>query len=247
MWNFFRLENEHLNNCGQFRAIKDIPLPFHIHVEGSSDDEEDEDDEEENGGLVGRTNKNGKSGVTLASSKAVISEEGTSSPNGTTSEVPASLDKRNMVRSPSALSGRTISRSNLEDPANSIHNSIHSTGSKGDRQPSLRNRSSQLPLAPFSLQRSNTFVNDALTEAGLGEDTREQLASANKFFDRRDFDSRIEGSVEGLFRIRNKSTVSMNKGGEARDSGTKNNIFGWKSNADEDDTDDDDDVYTGRI
>ncbi|KAI8980352.1 EXS family-domain-containing protein, partial [Pilobolus umbonatus] len=27
-WNFFRLENEHLNNCGQYRAIKDIPLPF---------------------------------------------------------------------------------------------------------------------------------------------------------------------------------------------------------------------------
>jgi hypothetical protein len=27
-WNFFRMENEHLNNCGQFRAIKDIPLPF---------------------------------------------------------------------------------------------------------------------------------------------------------------------------------------------------------------------------
>ncbi|KAK3811144.1 MAG: EXS family-domain-containing protein, partial [Benniella sp.] len=39
MWNFFRLENEHLNNCGQFRAIKDIPLPFHIHVESDSESE----------------------------------------------------------------------------------------------------------------------------------------------------------------------------------------------------------------
>lgn len=29
-WNFFRLENEHLNNCGQFRATKDIPLPFPV-------------------------------------------------------------------------------------------------------------------------------------------------------------------------------------------------------------------------
>jgi hypothetical protein len=29
-WNFFRLENEHLNNCGQFRAIKEIPLPFSV-------------------------------------------------------------------------------------------------------------------------------------------------------------------------------------------------------------------------
>jgi hypothetical protein len=26
IWNFFRLENEHLNNCGQFRAIRDIYL-----------------------------------------------------------------------------------------------------------------------------------------------------------------------------------------------------------------------------
>ncbi|KAI7862579.1 EXS family-domain-containing protein [Spinellus fusiger] len=27
-WNFFRLENEHLNNCGAYCAIKEIPLPF---------------------------------------------------------------------------------------------------------------------------------------------------------------------------------------------------------------------------
>lgn len=30
LWNFFRLENEHLNNCGQFRAVRDIciaPIP----------------------------------------------------------------------------------------------------------------------------------------------------------------------------------------------------------------------------
>lgn len=26
MWNFFRLENEHLNNCGQFRAVRDISI-----------------------------------------------------------------------------------------------------------------------------------------------------------------------------------------------------------------------------
>ncbi|KAI8096292.1 EXS family-domain-containing protein [Halteromyces radiatus] len=36
-WNIFRLENEHLNNCGQYRAIKEIPLPFammedHDHI-----------------------------------------------------------------------------------------------------------------------------------------------------------------------------------------------------------------------
>ena len=26
IWNFFRLENEHLNNCGEFRAVRDISL-----------------------------------------------------------------------------------------------------------------------------------------------------------------------------------------------------------------------------
>lgn len=28
-WNFYRLENEHLNNAGKYRAIKPVPLPFH--------------------------------------------------------------------------------------------------------------------------------------------------------------------------------------------------------------------------
>ncbi|GFQ01371.1 phosphate transporter pho1 homolog 1 [Phtheirospermum japonicum] len=28
-WNFYRLENEHLNNTGKFRAVKIVPLPFH--------------------------------------------------------------------------------------------------------------------------------------------------------------------------------------------------------------------------
>lgn len=26
MWNFFRLENEHVNNCGNFRAVRDISV-----------------------------------------------------------------------------------------------------------------------------------------------------------------------------------------------------------------------------
>ncbi|KAG6757825.1 hypothetical protein POTOM_038151 [Populus tomentosa] len=29
LWNFYRLENEHLNNAGHFRAVKTVPLPFH--------------------------------------------------------------------------------------------------------------------------------------------------------------------------------------------------------------------------
>ncbi|XP_059317309.1 phosphate transporter PHO1 homolog 10-like [Lycium ferocissimum] len=39
MWNFFRLENEHLNNVGKYRAFKSVPLPFAYH-------EEDEEKEE---------------------------------------------------------------------------------------------------------------------------------------------------------------------------------------------------------
>ncbi|KAJ8448204.1 hypothetical protein Cgig2_025128 [Carnegiea gigantea] len=28
-WNFYRLENEHISNVGKFRAVKQVPLPFH--------------------------------------------------------------------------------------------------------------------------------------------------------------------------------------------------------------------------
>ncbi|XP_047317806.1 phosphate transporter PHO1 homolog 9-like [Impatiens glandulifera] len=31
IWNFFRLENEHLNNVGKYRAFKSVPLPFNYH------------------------------------------------------------------------------------------------------------------------------------------------------------------------------------------------------------------------
>ncbi|CAO3628232.1 unnamed protein product [Cunninghamella echinulata] len=42
VWNFFRLENEHLNNCGNYRAIKEIPLPFAMtEIYKSSEDEEE--------------------------------------------------------------------------------------------------------------------------------------------------------------------------------------------------------------
>ncbi|XP_022156312.1 phosphate transporter PHO1 homolog 3-like [Momordica charantia] len=37
IWNFFRLENEHLNNVGKYRAFKSVPLPFNY----------DEDDKDE--------------------------------------------------------------------------------------------------------------------------------------------------------------------------------------------------------
>ncbi|XVE85827.1 hypothetical protein DITRI_Ditri17bG0122400 [Diplodiscus trichospermus] len=38
IWNFFRLENEHLNNVGKFRAFKSVPLPFNY------DEVEDKDE-----------------------------------------------------------------------------------------------------------------------------------------------------------------------------------------------------------
>ncbi|CAI8591848.1 unnamed protein product [Vicia faba] len=40
IWNFFRLENEHLNNVGKYRAFKSVPLPFNYQdddVEDSAD------------------------------------------------------------------------------------------------------------------------------------------------------------------------------------------------------------------
>ncbi|XP_062151163.1 phosphate transporter PHO1 homolog 9 isoform X2 [Alnus glutinosa] len=37
IWNFFRLENEHLNNVGKYRAFKSLPLPFNYG------DDEDKD------------------------------------------------------------------------------------------------------------------------------------------------------------------------------------------------------------
>ncbi|KAI9482527.1 EXS family-domain-containing protein, partial [Zychaea mexicana] len=42
-WNVFRLENEHLNNCGQYRAIKEIPLPFALRetVKHPNDDNDE--------------------------------------------------------------------------------------------------------------------------------------------------------------------------------------------------------------
>lgn len=56
VWNFFRLENEHLNNCGNFRAVRDISV---APIE-SSDQENilrmmDSDD-----GVVHRRKKGGK-------------------------------------------------------------------------------------------------------------------------------------------------------------------------------------------
>ncbi|KAL0287507.1 UNVERIFIED_CONTAM: Phosphate transporter [Sesamum calycinum] len=40
LWNFFRLENEHLNNVGKYRAFKSVPLPFTYYDDGDDDDDD---------------------------------------------------------------------------------------------------------------------------------------------------------------------------------------------------------------
>jgi hypothetical protein len=52
IWNIFRLENEHLNNCGKFRAVLEVPLPFH------PTDMQEEQEEEDNKRKRKKTNKN---------------------------------------------------------------------------------------------------------------------------------------------------------------------------------------------
>ncbi|KAJ4874653.1 Phosphate transporter PHO1-like protein 10 [Raphanus sativus] len=41
MWSFFRLENEHLNNVGKYRAFKSVPHPFHYYDNDETDDKDD--------------------------------------------------------------------------------------------------------------------------------------------------------------------------------------------------------------
>ncbi|XP_011075648.1 phosphate transporter PHO1 homolog 10 [Sesamum indicum] len=43
LWNFFRLENEHLNNVGKYRAFKSVPLPFTYYEDEDEDDDIDKD------------------------------------------------------------------------------------------------------------------------------------------------------------------------------------------------------------
>ncbi|CAA0828673.1 Phosphate transporter PHO1 homolog 10 [Striga hermonthica] len=44
IWNFFRLENEHFNNVGKYRAFKSVPLPFTYYDDENEDEEIDKDD-----------------------------------------------------------------------------------------------------------------------------------------------------------------------------------------------------------
>ncbi|KAK3087846.1 hypothetical protein FSP39_011436 [Pinctada imbricata] len=54
VWNFFRLENEHLNNCGQFRAVRDISI---APIESNDQNQLEEMMDEEDGAYERRSEK----------------------------------------------------------------------------------------------------------------------------------------------------------------------------------------------
>jgi hypothetical protein len=218
MWNFFRLENEHLNNCGQFRAIKDIPLPFHIRVEGDSDEEEEEEEEE-----VG-------TGADQHKDTALV---GDTSP----SAAAAAVTDASTATSPSRRRSRQQSLSHLTSASGSIsRSSVQSPGSiaGGHRKrpsrssSSLRRRPASSTFASLAeggpdsmmIPRSKTFVDEAMAEAGFGDNQRELLVGAtlaknNKFYDRRDFDSRIVDVPETLTKVKSRSSAVLSSGRSA--------------------------------
>lgn len=61
VWNFFRLENEHLNNCGQFRAVRDISItPMNANDQALLEQMMDEEDGVTNRKLTRRKEINSK-------------------------------------------------------------------------------------------------------------------------------------------------------------------------------------------
>lgn len=61
VWNFFRLENEHLNNCGQFRAVRDISIaPMNANDQALLELMMDEEDGVTNRKLSRKKNLNNK-------------------------------------------------------------------------------------------------------------------------------------------------------------------------------------------
>ena len=59
MWNFFRVENEHVNNVGHFRAVRDLSL-YPVDLSGQADQEENEDFLDRRGSLERREALPGK-------------------------------------------------------------------------------------------------------------------------------------------------------------------------------------------
>ncbi|ORZ16131.1 EXS family-domain-containing protein [Lobosporangium transversale] len=270
MWNFFRLENEHLNNCGQFRAIKDIPLPFHIRVAGNAtEEEEDEETEDEaegrngvksEGGAVKDSKKGtvrftgGEEMEVLAVSNGSVNGEAATDSSDRAS-VPSNGSRKDRLFESSSPQNALLTVPPLDTDGDgaagvgigSSSASIRSTGPtsiKGHHRIGLRKRPSQATMTDHSLgvQRSNTVVDNAMTEAGINEDQREQLTSINKFYDRRDFDSRVLDTIsDGFFKISKRSNASRagsirhGVGAQDPDASGRNR----KDSTDDDDTDDD--------
>ncbi|KAF9137892.1 hypothetical protein BGX30_009797, partial [Mortierella sp. GBA39] len=172
MWNFFRLENEHLNNCGHFRAIKDIPLPFHIRVAEDSDD--DENDEEE---------------IDEIAEDVPAKDNGSDTEDGEQGGIGSGTGESKQRRHPAASTSQASFQ--LGDISSQ-------TGVVRRPSPKRKPTGSSSDGPPFGLDRSSTFVDDALDQAGFASEQLEQLASStyNKFYDRRDFESRIDGDEE---------------------------------------------------
>ncbi|XP_043496961.1 xenotropic and polytropic retrovirus receptor 1 [Polistes fuscatus] len=74
IWNFFRLENEHLNNCGKFRAVRDISI---APIESSDQTQILRMMDDENGVLNRGKRKGGgkKQGNTKEDKRALLKEE----------------------------------------------------------------------------------------------------------------------------------------------------------------------------
>ncbi|KAF9162628.1 hypothetical protein DFQ26_003381 [Actinomortierella ambigua] len=205
VWNFFRLENEHINNVGQFRAIKDIPLPFHIRVHGDSDDEDEEDDEREQlqnreGAAAAAKSAGTRPASALDGGRPPHPERWGSGFSGTSGAQRSSTMPVPGV--PSRASSSNLSQS---------------LGSEGDNGGGVDQQ------GLFEVSRTSDFVDTAVAETGFHEtpspaSVAAELEEANasiirrgRFYNRRDFDSRfLDGDDDGILGSRVTRSMSLN-------------------------------------
>lgn len=156
-----------MNNCGQFRAIKDIPLPFHIHYESDTSEPEETDDE----GSGSSEQDQGD--------KATVDDQG--------------VKVAPLERKSSHATFKSSGGQGAADAAGGSRISVYSNNRRGSQAP---------PPERLGVNRSNTFVDAAMAEAGFKDSQREELqrqadAAASTFFNRRDFDTKMDD--DGLF------------------------------------------------
>ncbi|KAF9379691.1 hypothetical protein CPC16_010645 [Podila verticillata] len=226
-WNFFRLENEHLNNCGQFRAIKDIPLPFHIHVEGETDDDENESADGGNGHSREESEENGRGMDRREYERASDHDDESNNQEIISSDFSQghyqSFSNSGMTRSDSTQSSILVGEnssgfglsnlSRVSDSRYTVYSNPSSSSRPRDRGTDHRYSSSQVHThshrdseassRPFSGAQSSSIVDAAVAEARFKAPLKEVLKSetraSNKFYDRRDFDSKIIESESGVW------------------------------------------------